>query len=418
MKYAEHRKSVLLLGSGKQVYREYALRSMSSKYRITLLDSSGPSWQEKYIEDYIAVDLNVSSAVAGAVRQRGGGKRFAGIVTYHEFLVELSSAVAADLDMPSNNVACARRCRDKHLMRQAFEQHGVPSAVSRPVSKLAEALEAAREIGLPVVVKPLALAGSFGVTKVERLEDLEEAYKIAAGASIPGTNSHAWNTVLIEEFLSGPEISVESVVVNGDVRNVAITRKQVGFDPFFEEIGHVVAPGEPLPAETEIRDVANRAHRALGISLGVTHAELRLTPAGPKMIEVAARLGGDLIPMLVQMATGVDLAQAAADVACGVEPALVPTKQSCAAIRFIYPNEDCRVVTDENGFDLEKYRGLGARIQMLAQKGEELRLPPRGFVSRLGYFAVEGATSSTCQGHLDQLSRDVKFPIEPLSNPK
>ncbi len=415
MKYSEPMKSVLLLGSGKQAYREYALRSMSSKYAITLLDSSRPAWQEKYIEDNIVVDLNVPSAVADAVRQRGGKERFAGIVTYHEFLVELASVVAADLGMPSNSVACARRCRDKHLMRQAFEQHGVPSAASRSASNLAEAVEAARQIGLPVVVKPLALAGSFGVTKVQRLEDLEEAYRIAAGASIPGTNAkNAGNTVLVEEFLSGPEISVESVVVNGDVRNVAITRKQVGFDPFFEEIGHVVAPTEPLPAEAEIRDVANRAHHALGICLGVTHAELRLTPAGPKMIEVAARLGGDLIPMLVQMATGIDLAQAAADVACGVEPVLVPTKHNCAAIRFLYPGEDCRVVGARNGFDTEKYRGMDAHIQMLAQEGEELRLPPRGFVSRLGYIAVEGTTSSLCQGHLDQLSRDVKFPTEPL----
>src|SRR5262245_7086963 len=165
-------------------------------------------------------------------------------------------------------------------MRQAFEQHGVPSALSRSVSSLEEAQEVVQEIGLPVVFKPVALAGSIGVVKVERQEDVQHAYGVAAGASVPGTDfKNAQHTVLVEEFLSGPEISVEGVVLVGEIHTVAITRKQVGFDPYFEEIGHVVAPNEPMPEESAIRDVANRAHCALGIRFGITHAELRLTPS-------------------------------------------------------------------------------------------------------------------------------------------
>jgi biotin carboxylase len=412
----KHAKAVLVLSSGKQAYREYALSAIGSKYPVTLLESSEPTWQKQYITDHIIVDLSSPSAIIDAVRSRGGRERFAGVVTYHEFLVESAAMLAADLGWPSNDVACARRCRDKHLMRQAFEQHGVPSALSRSVSSLGEAREAIQQIGLPAVFKPVALAGSIGVMKVERQEDVQKAYEVAAGASVPGINfKNAQSTVLVEEFLSGPEISVESVVVNGKIHTVAITRKQVGFDPYFEEIGHVVAPNEPMPEESVIRDVANRAHCALGIRFGISHAELRLTPSGPRMIEVGARLGGDLIPLLVRMATGIDLAQVAAEVACGIEPLLAPAKQSCAAIRFIYPPEDCRVVASDNGFNREKYCGLDTQVQMLAGAGEELRLPPRGFVARLAYIAVEGATSSMCRDRLDQLIREIKFPTEPLA---
>src|SRR5437016_1286109 len=124
MKHAEHFKSVLLLGSGKQAYREYALRSIGGKYPVTLVDACEPDWQKEHIAGNIVADLSVPAAVVDAVRLRGGRERFEGVVTYHEFLVELAATLAADLELPKNNAGCARRCSDKTLMWEAFEQHG------------------------------------------------------------------------------------------------------------------------------------------------------------------------------------------------------------------------------------------------------------------------------------------------------
>ena len=406
------KKQLLLVGSGQQAYREYALCSMASRYPVALIESHEPTWQSNYIEDSLVLDLEAPSAVIDAVRAKGGRSRFCGVVTYDEWHVDLASAIARDLGLPSNGADCSRRCRDKHLMRQSFSRHGVPSARSLTVTSLAEARQAAEQIGLPVVMKPRALAASIGVVKVETLEEIEDAYSIAASAFHPG--AAVSGVVLVEEFLSGPEVSVESIATNGDVKIVAITQKQVGFAPFFEEVGHFVCARETLPEESRIREVVIQAHQALGVTVGATHAEVRLTPAGPKMVELAARLGGDLIPKLVHLATGVDLALAAADVAAGVEASLVATKNNCAAVRFLYPSEDCRVVELGDELSPHKYENWGAQVQITARIGDELRLPPRGFGSRLGYIIVEAVDSSTCQERLDALHRDLKICTEPL----
>jgi biotin carboxylase len=76
---------------------------------------------------------------------------------------------------------------------------------------------------------------------------------------------------------------------------------------------------------------------------GVTHAEIRLTRKGPRLVELNGRLGGDLIPFNSAMATGIDLVAAAAELALGRRPALTATRSFAAEVRFVYPPYDCVV---------------------------------------------------------------------------
>ena len=83
------------------------------------------------------------------------------------------------------------------------------------------------------------------------------------------------------------------------------------------------------------------AHAAVGYTTGWTHTELRLTPDGPKVVEINARVGGDRIPDLARLALGVDIGQAVAAAACGQRPDFEPRKARVAAVRFLYPERDC-----------------------------------------------------------------------------
>src|SRR5260370_884338 len=136
--------------------------------------------------------------------------------------------------------------------------------------------------------------------------------------------------VVVEEYLTGPEISVDSAVHGGRVLPMFVARKQVGYPPYFEEVGHVVHARDPLLTDRLLLQVMRDTHAALGFTDGMTHAEYKLTAAGPKVVEVNARLGGDLIPYLGMKASGIDPGLAAGAVACGQDPHLSAEPQPTA----------------------------------------------------------------------------------------
>ncbi|MGW0582987.1 ATP-grasp domain-containing protein [Streptomyces sp. NPDC002920] len=210
--------------------------------------------------------------------------------------------------------------------------------------------------------------------------------------------------MLVEEYLDGDEISVETVTHRGVTSAVAVTRKSVGFAPYFLETGHSVSAGDPLLYE--VAPVAAGALEALGITHGVSHTKLRLTADGPKVIEVNARHGGDLIGELVRLATGISLPLAAAALARGENPTLRPTQQRSAAIGMIYPpaegivtHRDLRPGSDRH---LEHF-------QWLCDVGDAVTLTPSNTTpnnTRAGYAVVSGDSAHDTQQHLaDVLAR-------------
>ena len=394
--------SILLIGSGDRQYREYVCASIAVEHRLVLLESSPASWQRPHVVDALQVRLDDADAVIEATKHLAVD----GVLTYDETRVQLAAEVAAELGVPHLSIDAAARCRDKLATRRALARAGVPSARAHHVFSLAETQWAAQDIGFPLVVKPRALAGSIGVVRVDAPEELPAALELARGSSygsldpLPG--------VLVEEYLSGPEISVDSVVLDGRVEPVTVAHKRLGFAPYFEEVGHVVS-ATPVPAD--VARVVRAAHRALGIERGVTHTELRLTARGPRIVEVNARLGGDLIPYVGRLANGVDLARAAADVAVGVWPDLEPTRAGAAAIRFFYPAESGRVLSLAVDGELPDYVD---RLEFEVAPGDLLQLPPDGFLSRLGFAIVTGANERACEARLDEVQRRLRISVQTL----
>ncbi|HEX8581506.1 MAG TPA: ATP-grasp domain-containing protein, partial [Acidimicrobiales bacterium] len=218
--------------------------------------------------------------------------------------------------------------------------------------------------------------------------------------------------VLVEEYLDGPEISIDAVFHEGECLPMVLARKQVGFDPFFEEVGHVILPDDPLMSDPDIVDLLEESHRALGWTVGVTHTEMRLTSRGPRLIEVNARLGGDLIPWLGWLARGVDCAAAHADACMGRRPDVTPTRSKVAAIRFLYPPEDCEVVS----IDHHPERGGPTIVHsiVMGRPGAVLRLPPRGYLARYGCVIAVADTEEECRAALAEAEQVVELHAVPV----
>jgi biotin carboxylase len=334
-----------------------------------------------------------------------------GICTYDEAFVIAAAGVAARLGLPGLTVTGAERCRDKHLTRAVLTGCGLPQPRYALAGTLSEAAAAAARIGFPVVLKPRGMGASAGVVKVGQASELAEAFTVAARASHAGPPAFE-EGLLVEEMVQGPEISVDGVVSSGEYRPFCLARKHLGPAPYFEEIGHIVSAADPLLKDACLNRVLAQAHRALGLDYGITHTEVRMTARGPVIIEVNGRLGGDMIPYLGQLATGVDPGQVAADAALGARPRLEPSRHQVAGIRFLYPPEDCRVME----ISLPEPGAVPGLVgaEPMAASGDVVYLPPRAHLGRYALLVACAADPAACQASLDQAARLASIRYEPL----
>jgi biotin carboxylase len=373
---------LLLIGSGDRRYREYIVAAVSRHYRLWLLDAYEATWQLPYIQGSTVVDTKDAEALLGAVGPVVASLPVVGVFTYDESLVHGAALLAQSLGLPGSSPDAVLACRDKATTRSTLAAAGVPQPASEVVATAEQALAAAERIGYPVVIKARGLAGSLGVVRADSAADVRAAFGSASSASYPGVPRYEAD-VLVEEFLTGQEISVDAVVVDGTCTPMVIARKQVGLEPYFEETGHTVDAADPLLHDVELLDQLKRIHKALGFHHGSTHTEFKLTPAGPRLVEINARLGGDFIPYLGMLATGTDPSVAAAHVAAGRMPETEPRHHKIAAIRFLYPQDDCEAVdliVHEDRFGPAIHQAVAT-----AASGTRLLLPPRAYMSRYGY---------------------------------
>ena len=253
------------------------------------------------------------------------------------------AAATLRLGLPGISMDTAVKSTDKGEMIKAFKEHGVESPwfyIIENVSKLNALLP---QLSYPCILKPTDNAGSRGVMLVESVEELLEAYQYSVSQSRGGL-------VILEEYMTGPEVSVEVMVVDGEPHVLQVTDKLTTGSPYFVELGH----NQPsmLPAEDveKIKDLACRAVKSVGINCGPSHVEIKLTPDGPKMVELGARMGGDCITThLVPLSTGIDMIKATIDVSLGLKPDIAPTQQKGSAIRFF--DASCGVISAIEGVE-------------------------------------------------------------------
>lgn len=225
---------------------------------------------------------------------------------------------------------------NKHLMRKAFEKGNAPS----PKSILAQDAEDAwsrlqNEFDTNAILKPSRNSGSRGIAKVSRNMDKGDFIR-AYDESLNESRDHS---VLIEQFIEGPEFSIEMIVWQGEIHVLTVTDKKTTGAPHFVELGHN-QPSCFSDADVEtLKAAAIAGVKALGVNNCACHAEAKLMNGKAYLMEVGARLGGDFISTdLTHLSTGVDMVAAAIDVALGVDPDLsVKEEPKGVCIRYFCP---------------------------------------------------------------------------------
>ena len=252
---------------------------------------------------------------------------FEGVVSVSEYGLLPAAMVARQLNLPGTQMGVVQNTRDKARMRRTLESKGLGQVKFRACSSLEEAQEFFFTLGGPMIVKPVMGTGSDGVSKVTDVNDIPAAWQVAGGA-------RAFGGVICEEFINGPEVSVECVLVDGEFYPVAITDKMT--DSRFLEIGHSQPTNLSPAMQHRIFAATHDVMRGLGITDGVTHTEMRLSERGPVLIETHTRMGGDYINILTEKTTGVDFGEIHVALALGEKPVVRPQAlQRGAAVRFV-----------------------------------------------------------------------------------
>jgi cysteine synthase A len=351
----------------------------------------------------VEAETNEASEVSRYIRELMADDAIDGVATFSTFYVSTVAVVAADLGLPFLNERTARICHDKIAARRALEKAHLPNPAFWEIADDASAARAAAEVPYPCVMKPAADSGSTGVLRIENKQEFLQHYHRLTSQTVNERGQSGAARVLVEDLLEGPEVSVESFTFARGVTHVAgITKKYLSPPPYFVEVGHDFPADLSDLQRLAIENAVTGALEAVGYDFGPAHTEVRLTPAGPVIVEINPRLAGGMIPELVRLATGVDLISAYLSAVVGEIPILLPARHECASIRFITAHVSGTLIEPVSFEDLlheplVQEISLDPRRSLLTAASAADRL---GFVICAGPDAVPVRESATTVAHI------------------
>lgn len=282
------------------------------------------------VDGFVFVDdVRDAEAMAEAIRARSAGP--AGVLTVAEGIVASVARAAELLGVARCPASVFTLAHNKFAVRQALAAAGLPGPRCSLISAESEAASVAAAVGLPAIVKPVNGAASNLVRTVSTVDELAAAYRLLA-ERLPLSEDARYHRLvgtidplkvfLVEGLLRGPEYAVDVLVRDGVAEPVAVVEKPLIDERKFE-LGMVCPPLELSEKDTErLLSAATAAALALGLDNTCAHLELiDDAELGPTIVEVnAGRPAGGAQPVLLKLATGIDVIAEAVSLALGTPP--------------------------------------------------------------------------------------------------
>jgi biotin carboxylase len=371
----------------------------------------------------IAVDFRQPKEASMAIEARFRPTRLDGIVPTNESSAVVAALAAERLGLPHVSATAVYAARNKRLMRDLFTKDGVPGPrfiVLEPNQDPKSLLPAVR---FPCVVKPTMLTGSQGVIRAndpaEFLVAVRRVRIILARHGSDACSDPDFHHLLVEDYIPGREVVVEAVVSGGSFRPLAIFDKPddlVG--PCFEETLYITPSRLPSPMQSAILEVAEHAARAIGLSRGPLHVELRVDGPRVAVVEIAGRSMGGLCSRVLDRVTGpledIILSQAA-----GLELPVNKTMSAdgkalkLAAGVMMMPIPRSGVLRRVTGMQAAQAVPGVEGVTVTLNPGESIRTLPEG-ASYLGFIFALGATPDEVEQSLRASFAELKFELSPL----
>ncbi|HLJ08300.1 MAG TPA: ATP-grasp domain-containing protein [Acidimicrobiia bacterium] len=334
-----------------------------------------------------------------------------GVATLTEPALETAGRVTDLLGLPGNGYAVHRLLRDKLAMRRRQAEAGVGPVAAAAVVERRSLAQFAEAHGYPFIVKPADGVASMGVRKVAGPSDLAAAWRHIEQVRSEPLSAATFGTVsvdtfLAEEYLDGPEYSVEAFTFHGRHVVLAVTEKLTL--PNFLEIGHAVPARLTEPVRQAVVAAATAFLDCIGVGEGPSHTEIRLTPAGPRVVESHTRPGGDRIIELVEAAYGIDLERYTVswpvDLVAELDQA--PAPRQAAATRFVLAEPG--TVERVDGLEAVRAEPDVVLADLNLRPGDEVR-PLAWSWDRPGQVVVTAPTTERAVARAEELAGRIRI---------
>ncbi len=311
------RACALILGAGL-MQRPAILASKELGFYTVVVDANPAAESIPYADFFEQIDLKDRDGIlrfAEDLQRKGNLKA---VFTAGTDFSASVSYVCERLSLPAHSFEAALNASIKPRMRECFKKAGVPSPEFFSLSKDEISEEKVRFItealGFPCVVKPADSMGARGCRMIRTHEEALSAVRVAAEHSRS-------QTVIIEEYMEGPEYSIDALIINGSFFVTGFADRHIYYPPYFIETGHTMPTKESEKRKLELIETFARGAASLGLTCGAAKADIKYTAKGPQVGEIAARLsGGYMSGWTFPYSSDCNLTMQALRIAAGEEP--------------------------------------------------------------------------------------------------
>ena len=398
--------TLLMLGAGTDqlpAYREALRRG----FRLIAVDQRADAPGAGMAARFLQISTRDSAGIAAAL----AGESLAGIVTTAtDAALATHRALALRFGLPAPPAERAvHASMDKTYFRRAVEAAGLPAYPWVADHDPERLVEAAKQLSLPLVVKPADASGGKGISLVTGYEQLAGAVDAARALS-------AARLVVVERYVEGRHYAVEIWMRDGTDHFVPITEKRMTALPTMVTTGHLIPARLPESDLASIRRVLVRMCTALDLTDGPANFDFVLTPAGELyLIEIGARLGGNAYPALMAAAWGVDTVGATIDRAVGTPFDLTPDRSRVCLLHLLAsPLPGPGVLREVSGLDEVKAHPGVQTVELFARPGDAVR-PFTEASYKFGFLMLVADDHDALDALLSWCTSTLRLHVEPVS---
>ncbi len=366
-------------------------------------------------EGLLTLDFNDPARARDQAQEFASRFAVDAVIPVDEDTAVVAASIAEALTLGHNPVDAAITAKNKHRMREVLSQSGVQVPRFWRFSLDEDSREVAARVTFPCVVKPVFLSTSRGVMRADNEEEfagvVRRLDRIVSNPKVARRGGALAREALVEEFIPGFEVAVEGLVTGGGFRMLAIFDKPDPLDgPFFEETIYVTPSRLAQEVQQQIVATTSAAVRAMGLTKGTVHAELRVNEHGPWVIEVAARSIGGLCARALRFDKDMSLEELIIRHALGEDVASIQRETQASGVMMI-PIPRAGVLKEVLGVDTAKGVTYVEDVIITSHITQEILPPPEG-ASYLGFIFSRADTPVKVEAALREAHARLEFIIE------
>ena len=366
----------------------------------------------------LVLDFSAPTTATQAIVEFAETYPIAAIVGVDDDTTLLATTASEALGLPHNPVNSAKATRNKYLLRHTLATNGVSVPAYRRFSIHDDATEIAAKLGtethanLPCIIKPLSLSASRGVIRADTPTEFIEAFQRTTKLllSLQESTEPPEQYLLVEDYIPGIEVALEGILLDGELKTLALFDKPDPLEgPFFEETLYVTPSRLAMEIQEALQRKTAEAAAALGLRHGPIHAELRYNDKGAHLIEIAARTIGGLCARTLRFGTGMSLEELVIRHAIGQQVEELQREQRAAGVMMI-PVPKAGILGEVRGKTAAHCVEGIVEVNITIPIGGEVVPLPEG-ARYLGFIFARAETPEVVESALREAHRQLEFVI-------